>query len=974
MANLIRFSFCLSALVFSQAALAAPEVRAVSIRGLQIDGTTTIRIDGSGLMPRPELVLSVPIAKQTLKPGATATRVEFDVVLKGDVEPGLYNLWLASAEGVSNPTVIAADRLPQRPFADKIESLPIALHGAVGGSARLRTSFTGKANQAVIIEVEAKRLGGKLRPVLHIFDASNQQLDWAMPSPTLRGDTRLTFTPPADGTYTIELHDLQYAAPAPNFFRLKVGNWQYADQVFPPAVVKGSSAQLQLIGGVPADKQIPFAAKNPLNRGLSKAAPWLDNSQSSGFRPAVVVSEFPEAVEQPAGEKLQQLPGIPSAVSGRLLAAGEQDKFQIAVQPGAKLRFEVFADRIGSPVDTILDILNEQGGRLTGNDDAGSPDSRVDYTVPANVKTLVLAIRDSNGRSGPRCIYRAVVRPIPGSGGRPDFRLRLDSQRQSVAAGDRLILKVIAEREQYSGPIQLRFDSLPEGVQVQGSTIAAGANATLLTIHGSGTNLAHALTTLRGFATVGERTIERIARVDSHALIGMQPWLSHEIGIAMTSPSPSGFKVNWGSVGIDTKMVLGGKLDIPVASIRPPGFDGPVRLILETNQLPVKNGNNVDANRTIRSETNQPIEIAADANAQKAWDARNAVVKVLADAKAAQTTVAENGRKAIAAADTKLKQAMSRFTAMKDTATKAAAAAKTAGDADAAAQKALTASLAQVKSAVDATGKAENSKLAETARAAAAAATALQKTAQQKAVTGKALADASAKAKQTADAVVVAETAVATAQAELKTANDAATKANQTEDAKVKDATGKLAAAEQASRNASALANNDGTFSIFVPSSLAENAYEFALRAELLSRDKKSVVARTYTPVRRFSTMIPIEVALAVPAQFKGEIDPKAGATIVVPGKVTRLAGMNQDVTVTLVGLPGGVTVPKVVVKPDQSDFQLSVAFPANFKPAELKNIRLVATGKMRPKAPIDVRSKEVPFDIQLTAKVAEKK
>ena len=78
---------------------------------------------------------------------------------------------------------------------------------------------------------------------------------------------------------------------------------------------------------------------------------------------------------------------------------------------------------------------------------------------------------------------------------------------------------------------------------------------------------------------------------------------------------------------------------------------------------------------------------------------------------------------------------------------------------------------------------------------------------------------------------------------------------------------------------------------------------------------------------------------------------------------------MNQAVSVTLSGLPAGIAVPKVVVKPDQTDFKLDVAFPATFKPAQLTTVRLFATGKMRPNAPIDVRSKELPLTISLTAK-----
>src|SRR5215472_2423983 len=99
-----------------------PEIRNLNVRGLQIGGTTTLVLDGEALGTAPRLLLPFA-AKQTLKPGATATRATFDVTLGADVQPGFYHLRTATADGVSLPVVICVDRLPQRPFAATVESL-----------------------------------------------------------------------------------------------------------------------------------------------------------------------------------------------------------------------------------------------------------------------------------------------------------------------------------------------------------------------------------------------------------------------------------------------------------------------------------------------------------------------------------------------------------------------------------------------------------------------------------------------------------------------------------------------------------------------------------------------------------------------------------------------------------------------------------------------------------------------------------
>src|SRR5438034_10928875 len=107
-----------------------PGVRNLDVRGLQVGGTTTLVVDGDELGTAPRLLLPFP-AKQKLKPGSTNQRASFEVTLDGSVSPGYSHLRVATDGGVSLPVVIGVDRLPQRPLAASVDSLPIALHGVV---------------------------------------------------------------------------------------------------------------------------------------------------------------------------------------------------------------------------------------------------------------------------------------------------------------------------------------------------------------------------------------------------------------------------------------------------------------------------------------------------------------------------------------------------------------------------------------------------------------------------------------------------------------------------------------------------------------------------------------------------------------------------------------------------------------------------------------------------------------------------
>ncbi len=487
-------SFLLTALalLFAGAASAAPPtIRNLDRLGLQIGGSTVLTIDGDNLLPEPKLVLPVPIVKQILQPKGTANRVIIEVTLDKTAVPGLYNLRLANANGVSAGRVVAVDHLPQRTWEPKVAALPVSLHGALTGSGKMTTSFVGKAGQAILCEVEAQRLGGKLKPVLHLYDEGGRQLAWSLPSSSLGGDARISATLPAEGLYTVEVHDSQYAGGPPGNFRLKLGSWQYVDAVFPPAVPRGNQlTSVELLGNT-AGQRIAVQA---VGKATVVPVPWADAATASGLRPRVLVSDLPEVVEKD-GAALQEVAAVPVALNGRIAKPGEIDRFRLPVQPAQRLRFEVFADRLGSPMDAVLKLERDNGTLLAQADDTpGSPDPRLDFTVPADVKSLVVVLEDLNGRGGPNCIYRVVVRPISADSAVKDFRLFLPSAELNVPVGASRIVEVAVEREGYTGPIRLGFEGLPGSGSVQGVDVPAGANGALVTLTGGGPAPATALT------------------------------------------------------------------------------------------------------------------------------------------------------------------------------------------------------------------------------------------------------------------------------------------------------------------------------------------------------------------------------------------------------------------------------------------------------------------------------------------------
>jgi hypothetical protein len=583
-------------------ALAAPQIGNLSPRGLQIGGTTTITVEGADLTPDLRIVLPFPILGQTVRPGATSNRVQMDVTLGDLVPAGMYQLRMANVLGISNSAPIGVDDLVQVPFTDQLKGLPVALHGSLAGTSILRTSFAGKKGQRLVAEVEARRLGSALDPFVELQDSRRVPLAWAQSSAALSGDARLEAILPVDGTYSIELHDALYRAGSPNHFRLKVGDLAYADQVFPLGVQRGQRASVEFVGKVPPGLRVEV---QPNSLG-EVPVPALRVPAYTGGVPHVVVGEYPEVVEaeQPSG-KVQEV-AVPAAISGRIGKPEETDRYRLLVQPGQRLRFEVLANRIGSPLDGVLVLRNEAGAQLATNDDRpNTVDPGFEFTAPEGVKALVVELRDLHRRGGPNFIYRLAITPA----GQPEFSLTLPTEPHQVPQGGSTVLRVKANRAGYDGPIKLTIPALPPGLTLVGDVIPAGMTDTLLTLSASpGTNLTQLVTRMVGEAVDVKPPLRRTALLPETALTQNQPWLRAEVGLAVTGPAP--ITVAWDTS--EPALPVGYRYSAKVAVARAPKISGAIRLSLVTSQtVPrTQDGRQEDVKRALRVE-GTPM-IAAD--------------------------------------------------------------------------------------------------------------------------------------------------------------------------------------------------------------------------------------------------------------------------------------------------------------------------------------------------------------------------
>jgi hypothetical protein len=588
-------------------AQAVPVINKVTPRSLAVGGTTTLTIEGADLAPNPRLVLPVAIERQEVKPGGGANRVQIEVKLPSNIVAGIRPLRIASDLGISGPTAVAIDELVTMPFSSSVSNLPAALEGELTGGTVLRTSFRGAKGQSFVAEIESRRLGSALNPILRLLNARGVQIAFAADDAVLSDDARLDTVLPADGEYTLELHDALFRGAAPGAIRLKMGGLRYGDLTYPLAVQQGASARLDLVRTNASQRLTLDAAGLTVGPqlALQHGGSFAAGSPMLATSPRVLISDHVEVVEStPPATGPHTAP--PVGVSGRLSAPGEEDRHHIPVTPGVPLRFDVLADRVGSPVDAVLSIRNEQGQQLAGADDRpGTTDPVVDFTPGAGANALVVSIRDLHGRGGRDFVYRVSIKPTS----HPDFGLALPQDTIHVPRGGRTAVRCQTARQGHAGAILLAATGLPTGVSIANRDVAAGAEAAIVVFEAKSDAKGQSLAEIQGRS--GEHAAPRRALAPESPSSRARPWERALLGVAAGSAGP--LSIDWGTQLRD-QAVRDRRWTATVRATRASGVTGPIRLSLLTTQtIPKKNQNNQQVDDLARAlRLAEAVTIGAD--------------------------------------------------------------------------------------------------------------------------------------------------------------------------------------------------------------------------------------------------------------------------------------------------------------------------------------------------------------------------
>ncbi|HEY7309894.1 MAG TPA: PPC domain-containing protein [Gemmataceae bacterium] len=321
--------------------------------------------------------------------------------------------------------------------------------------------------------------------------------------------------------------------------------------------------------------EVRIAPDAPL--GARRGRLWTAEGAAGGLR--FVVGELPEIIEHEIdGDPIPVDVSLPVTINGRIFPREDVDDWTFPARKGQNIRAEVCAARIGSLLDSRLEVFDPHGRKIAENDDADSADSRLRFTAAEDGKYR-LRILDANQQGGPAYVYRVTIAADSGDGvtqaNRPrpasteaDFQLHLTADALTLPRGGQARLHVAAERSgAFKGPIALRIAGLPAGVSASSVTLATGQNAADIAL----TTTAHAALgtahlTVEGSASLDGKTVTRSA-LDSVLLV-----------VALKPP----FKI----VGdYDLRLAPRGSIFRRRYRIERNGFAGPLEVSLADHQM-----------------------------------------------------------------------------------------------------------------------------------------------------------------------------------------------------------------------------------------------------------------------------------------------------------------------------------------------------------------------------------------------------
>ena len=457
-----------------------PEFSATKPNGGQRGTEVKLTLNGSRLEDFESLIFFSPGFTQKSVEKAEKNKVDLTIAIAPDVPPGNHLMRIRTKTGISHPRQFfvgifpnVEEKEPNSEFeTPQVIQMNQTVEGVVTNEDVNYYKVPLKKGQRLSVEVDGLRLGYTVfDPFLAIID--KERFEKVISDDTIlhRQDGYCSYVAEEDGDYTVMIRESSYRGSGNSFYRLHVGSYRRPDVVYPAGGKIGSKTKVRFI-----EKDGAFEEESQLPSEIDPGYMIYSKSQepAPSGNPFRLVT-FDNALEmEPNDEQAKASPaaGEPIALNGIIEKPGDVDYFKVVLKKGMTLEVQTFAQSLGSPLDSVVNVYNEKGGSLSGNDDGGGRrrlDSKFKVSIPADGNYFV-RVADHLERGGPNYVYRLeLVAAVPELYfASPQFTVNDTHYRQFIAVpkGGRYATLVNISRVNVGGDFKFDATGLPQGVKL----------------------------------------------------------------------------------------------------------------------------------------------------------------------------------------------------------------------------------------------------------------------------------------------------------------------------------------------------------------------------------------------------------------------------------------------------------------------------------------------------------------------------